>query len=197
MSPAIANAMFWAAAAALVTLNLLLLLTIFSKSFKLWPTPGKGSWQQFVFWPLFRGGLGLTLACGALTLLEGPWPHWPLIAIGAPMAAIGLGFTIYGYLNLGLENTYGSDDGLVTTGLYRYSRNPQYVASIVGFAGLALMGGSPALAMLCGLAVLVYMLLPFAEEPWLARIYGDAYHRYRASTPRFLSVSKFRPDHPN
>jgi protein-S-isoprenylcysteine O-methyltransferase Ste14 len=113
------------------------------------------------------------------------------------MAILGLGLTIYGYLNLGLDNTYGSDDGLVTTGLYRYSRNPQYVASIIGFAGLALMGGSPALAMLCGLAVLVYALLPFAEEPWLARIYGDAYDRYRASTPRFLSLSKFRPDQAN
>jgi hypothetical protein len=43
------------------------------------------------------------------------------------------GVAIYAYFTLAIENTYGADDGLVTTGLYRDSRNPQFVASIAGF----------------------------------------------------------------
>jgi protein-S-isoprenylcysteine O-methyltransferase Ste14 len=53
--------------------------------------------------------------------------------IGAVVALSALAVTIYAYFALCIENTYGADDGLVTTGLYRDSRNPQYVASIAGF----------------------------------------------------------------
>jgi protein-S-isoprenylcysteine O-methyltransferase Ste14 len=103
---------------------------------------------------------------------------------------VALAFTIYGYFDLGIENTYGADDSLVTTGLYRYSRNPQYLASIAGFLGLAIAVGTIEMVLLSGLAIGVYMLLPIAEEPWLARHYGESYAAYRRRTPRFLSISK-------
>jgi protein-S-isoprenylcysteine O-methyltransferase Ste14 len=107
-----------------------------------------------------------------------------------PLALAGLGFTVYGYFDLGLENTYSSDDGLVTSGLYRYSRNPQYVASILAFLGLGLAAASADVALLCAFAIGVYVLLPLAEEPWLERTYGASYRRYKQRTPRFLSVAK-------
>ncbi len=177
---------FDVAFAALVTLNVLLLLTVFSSSIKLWPTPSTKSWQHYTFWPLFRGGLGLTLLYAILTA------HWPQdgevlrFAIGLLCVVVGCGFTIYGYFDLGIENTYGADEGLVTNGLYRYSRNPQYVASILGFFGTALANGEVHTAILCGLAILVYVIMPFTEEPWLQRAYGDAYLAYKERTPRFL-----------
>lgn len=182
-------AIFGAAFAALAVLNVLLLATVFTDSFKLWPTPGKGSWQNFTFWPLFRGGLGLTLLLGVWQFAAAP--SYGLEAlIGVPLGLMALAFTIYGYYDLGIENTYGGDDSLVTTGLYRYSRNPQYVASIIGFLGLALAVGTVETVVLCALAIGVYSLLPFAEEPWLARLYGDSYESYKLQTPRFLSLSK-------
>ena len=63
---------FDVAFAALATLNALLVLTVLSSSIKLWPTPSAKSWQHYTFWPLFRGGLGLTLLYAILTA------HWPL-----------------------------------------------------------------------------------------------------------------------
>jgi protein-S-isoprenylcysteine O-methyltransferase Ste14 len=99
---------------------------------------------------------------------------------------VGFGFTIYGYFHLGIENTYGADEGLVTNGLYRYSRNPQYVASILGFFGTALANGETSALILCGLAILVYVIMPYTEEPWLQRAYGEVYLAYKARTPRFL-----------
>jgi protein-S-isoprenylcysteine O-methyltransferase Ste14 len=177
---------FDVAFAALATLNALLVLTILSNSIKLWPTPSPKSWQHYTFWPLFRGGLGLTLLYAILTA------HWPFedealrFAVGMICVAVGFGFTIHGYFALGIENTYGADEGLVTNGLYRYSRNPQYVASILGFFGAGLANGEIRTAVLCGLAILVYVIMPYTEEPWLQRAYGDVYRAYKARTPRFL-----------
>ena len=177
---------FDVAFAALVVLNVLLLLTVFSSSIKLWPTPSSKSWQHFTFWPLFRGGLGLTLVYAILTA------HLPQdgealrFLVGMISVVIGFGFTIYGYFDLGIENTYGADEGLVTNGLYRYSRNPQYVASILGFFGTALANDEIDTGALCALAILVYVIMPYTEEPWLQQAYGDVYRAYKERTPRFL-----------
>ncbi len=177
---------FTVALTALAVLNVLLLATVTSSSFKLWPTPSTKSWQHYTFWPLFRGGLGLTILFCVLTV------HWPesgdglRFVIGLICAAIGLGFTVYGYFDLGIENTYGADEGLITNGLYRYSRNPQYVASILGFCGGALANGSIDAIILCALAMLVYVIMPYTEEPWLQQAYGDVYLDYKSRTPRFL-----------
>ena len=76
---------------------------------------------------------------------------------------------------------------LVVGGLYRYSRNPMYVA-----ASLILLGWA---ASFWSLALLVYgvawmawfhLRVVFGEEPWLARLHGEAYERYRAAVPRWL-----------
>ena len=185
---AILAAIFLVGFAALAVLNILLLLTAFTDVLKLWPTPRKGSWQSYTFWPLFRAGLGLTILLGIVRYAIAPSHAWE--TAGVPLALAGLGFTVYGYFDLGIENTYGRDDGLVTSGLYRYSRNPQYVASMLAFLGLGLAAASVDVALLCALAIGVYVLLPLTEEPWLARTYGASYERYRQRTPRFLSLAK-------
>lgn len=176
-----------AAFCALVLLNLLLLLTVFTDTLKLWPTPHKNSWQSYTFWPLFRTGLGLTIMLGIWQFATAS-SHGVETLIGLPIALAWLAITIYGYFDLGIENTYGADEGLITSGLYSYSRNPQYVASILGFAGLAIAVSTPAITLLCTLAICVYSLLPFAEEPWLTDAYGDKYKDYKRRTPRFFNV---------
>ena len=182
----------WPGARTLALLNVLLLLTIFSRRIKLWPAPHNGCWQSYVFWPLFRGGLGLTLLAGALAFAARQDVSYGFWLAGLPMLLAGAGFLIYGFVNLGIEQTYCGEKGLVTGGLYRYSRNPQYVASIVAFTGLAIAAHSPALLALCALAALVYVLMPYAEEPWLLAAYGDAYRKYQAATPRFIGMQPLR-----
>ncbi len=39
-----------------------------------------------------------------------------------------------------------------------------------------------------GLGLVILIMAPFAEEPWLEETYGEAYRRYRARTPRFLFI---------
>lgn len=174
---------------ALGALSVLLALTAFTTVLTLWPTPHRGSWQSYVFWPLFRGGLGGTMLLGVWQFAGAP-SHGLEAAVGVPFALAALAVTVYAYFALGIENTYGADQGLVTTGLYRLSRNPQYVASIAGFAGLALAVATPEIVALSTLAITVYVLMPYAEEPWLARAYGERYSAYARTTPRFLSLTK-------
>ncbi len=93
-----------------------------------------------------------------------------------------------GYFNLGLGNTYCGSDGLVTGGLYRFSRNPQYTASIVGLIGLSL-GANSALTIAMALVMIATnVLMALVEEEWLKQLYGVPYRDYCRETARFLDM---------
>lgn len=175
------------------TLSVLLWRTLTSDTFRLWPTTDRDSWQHFSFWTLFRVGLGAVILTTILDWGSFPYPHWSYYVLGVPLMLAGFGTNFYGYTNLGVENTYGEKKGLVTTGLYRFSRNPQYVATIAGFIGLALVSNSTLSYLAAPLVVLVYALLAHVEEPWLRKAYGEAYDRYAETTPRFLSIDLILP----
>ena len=76
---------------------------------------------------------------------------------------------------------------LVTTGLFRYSRNPMYVGLTAIQLGVAL-----ALNSLLGLLLLIPTLLVMhfgvilREEAYLERTFGDEYKSYRKSVRRWL-----------
>jgi protein-S-isoprenylcysteine O-methyltransferase Ste14 len=75
----------------------------------------------------------------------------------------------------------------VVTGLYRYVRNPMYVAVVVIILGQALLLGDGRLLwygvlfwLACHAFVVGY------EEPTLKRTFGAQYEAYRASVPRWI-----------
>ena len=76
---------------------------------------------------------------------------------------------------------------LVTSGPYRRSRNPMYVAVVLILAGWAVGFQSRALA---GYAIVVavafHLRVVFGEEPWLARTHGDGWPRYKKQVRRWL-----------
>jgi protein-S-isoprenylcysteine O-methyltransferase Ste14 len=75
----------------------------------------------------------------------------------------------------------------VRTGLYRYSRNPMYVAVIVVLSGWALTWPSARLWIYAaGVAVLFHLRILLGEEPWLAETFGDEWIVYKRSVPRWL-----------
>ena len=76
---------------------------------------------------------------------------------------------------------------LVVTGLYRFSRNPMYIAVLLVLTGWALMFHSRALAIYAVVVGLAFHLrVVFGEEPWLARTFGDEWVRYKAQVPRWF-----------
>jgi protein-S-isoprenylcysteine O-methyltransferase Ste14 len=75
---------------------------------------------------------------------------------------------------------------LVTSGLYRWMRNPQYVGVIATVAGQGLRWNSrPVLAYAGYLAVAFHTWVRVYEEPRLHERFGTAYGRYTASVPRW------------
>ncbi len=76
---------------------------------------------------------------------------------------------------------------LVVVGLYRYSRNPMYVAVAVILLGWAVTFRSASL-LLYALAVMVafHLRVVFGEEPWLARTHGALWQQYTRRVRRWL-----------
>lgn len=76
---------------------------------------------------------------------------------------------------------------LVRVGLYRYSRNPMYVAVLVVLAGWAFGFASRGhWIYAAAIAVAFHLRVVFFEEPWLARTHGDAWREYASRVPRWL-----------
>ena len=166
----------------------LLLVTLVRPSLRIWPTPGVGSWQSYAFWPLFRALNVLCFVVAGLTFQSNSFtsPQWlRIVAIGLLVAAVA--FFISSFLWLGRSNSYGAQGGLVTSGIYRWTRNPQNTTLIVVYACLALAAHNAPTYVLCLGMVAVYVLMIFAEEPWLAAAYGDDYRSYCERVPRFFN----------
>ena len=171
-----------------VILDLLLLRTLLAPPFRIWPTPEPGSWQSLTFWGLFRGSWLATFVIAALDWNAVPLLDWTRYIVALPLGLAGLFITVRGYFNLGLGNTYCGADGLVTGGLYRFSRNPQYTASIVGLIGLSLGANSVLTIAMSTVLFSAYLLMALVEEDWLKQFYGAPYRDYCRETARFLDV---------
>jgi protein-S-isoprenylcysteine O-methyltransferase Ste14 len=87
---------------------------------------------------------------------------------------------------------------LVIGGLYRYVRNPMYIAVALTILGQAMVLGRPVLllyALVFGVAVGSFVYL--YEQPTLTRQFGAEYEAYRDAVPAWLPRRRpWRPDGP-
>lgn len=76
---------------------------------------------------------------------------------------------------------------LITVGLYRYTRNPMYLAVILMLLGWAAAFVSTSLLLYAvAIAFVFHLRVRLGEEPWLAREYGDVWIFYARRVPRWL-----------
>ncbi len=76
---------------------------------------------------------------------------------------------------------------LVTSGVYRVSRNPAYLGLVFVYAGIALIGRSSAsLALLPIVIALVWFQVIRREESYLLSVFGEEYTRYSREVRRWL-----------
>jgi protein-S-isoprenylcysteine O-methyltransferase Ste14 len=179
--------LFTIGAAVAAVLLCLLILTLLFRPLRIWPTPGSGSWQGYVFWPLFRS---LNVLCFAVALADNAnylgLPSW-LRILASVLLAGSIALFTYSFRVLGRDNSYCAQDGLVSQGIYRWTRNPQNAMLIVVYGCLALAADSGRAYLLCAAMMAVYALMVLAEEPWLEAAYGASYHRYCSRVPRFFN----------
>lgn len=103
-----------------------------------------------------------------------------------------MAFSLSALFELGWMESSGREGDLRTDGIYEYTRNPQSVGFVTFIVGTILAVNSRKLAVHGFLTALVYVLFPFAEEPWLREHYGDEYKSYCERTPRFVSWKSVR-----
>jgi protein-S-isoprenylcysteine O-methyltransferase Ste14 len=122
--------------------------------------------------------------------LEDPFPGWvALRVVGAVLVVLGAAVVLESFARFALEGIgtpapVAPTEHLVVGGLYRYVRNPIYVADAVIIVGQALLFGR--LWLLLYAAAFLAVTAAFVhwyEEPTLRRQFGAEYEAYRRAVP--------------
>jgi len=125
--------------------------------------------------------------------LEEPLPGWVVFrVIGAVPIVLGAGVVIESFARFALEGLgtpapLAPTQHLVVRGLFRYVRNPIYIADTAIIAGQSLLLGRLWL-LLYAVAFLIVTaaFVRWYEEPTLSRQFGDEYEAYRRAVPGWL-----------
>ncbi len=106
-----------------------------------------------------------------------------LLVLGGLAAAIAC-FARFVNEGRGTPAPVAPTETLVVGGLYRYVRNPMYVAVASMIGGQALLFRSEGTALwLLGFLAAVVAFVKGYEEPQLRRQFGDTYEEYRRAVP--------------
>ena len=119
----------------------------------------------------------------------GDAPPWPLRVVGLALIAVGgvvllMAFVRFVTEGRGTPAPVAPTQRLVVGGLYRYVRNPMYLAVLAIVLGQAIVLWRPILfgyAALVGLAFVSFVT--GYEEPTLRQAYGEEYEAYRRAVP--------------
>lgn len=108
-------------------------------------------------------------------------PTW-LLWTGVACYLLGLGLCAASLVSF----SHPDRDGLNTRGLYRFSRNPIYLAYFLCFVGMAALTQSPALLGLTAVFQCCAHWIILAEERWCAQRFGARYVAYCRRVRRYL-----------
>jgi protein-S-isoprenylcysteine O-methyltransferase Ste14 len=113
-----------------------------------------------------------------------------LFPLALVLVTLGLLLVLLSMPFLG-QRSFGREVGsLRTTGLYRYSRNPQLVGGFLFIAGYAMLWPSWKGVLWASLWLVIAQLMVRGEEAHLERVFGDEYRDYCTRTPRYLGLPR-------
>jgi protein-S-isoprenylcysteine O-methyltransferase Ste14 len=116
-------------------------------------------------------------------------PPLALQLVGGFLTACGAAVLVHAFARfvregLGTPAPIAPTEHLVVGGLYRYVRNPMYLAVLSAIVGQALLLGQPVLLVYGGfMAVAFVSFVKLYEEPTLTDTFGAEYDAYRAAVP--------------
>lgn len=137
----------------------------------------------------------VTWAFGIYYPIEHVWGHtlYPYIGVtgmwvGLFLNIIGIAFVILGWS--GIHKEYWSKESgegkLVTTGIYRFIRHPQYAGFLLITLGLVVHWATIPLLVMWPILVILYYRLAKKEEAALEEEFGERYLEYKRKVPMFL-----------
>jgi protein-S-isoprenylcysteine O-methyltransferase Ste14 len=144
---------------------------------------------------IVRPPLIYAAALAAMLVLRWLWPLpilggaalWP----GLALVALGVGILIWGRRTLvaGGTNVDPSlpSTAVITSGPYRFSRNPLYGGLAVVYLGLTLAFDAWwGIVLLALVLIVMHLGVIQREERYLERKFGDGYRHYRSAVRRYL-----------
>ena len=145
------------------------------------PSTAAAMWAAYAAHTAFTGW--------ALTrrLVRLPIPPGSARVAGAVLVAAGSGVCVAGMGRFaGVEEVTGTrNQRLLSTGIYRYSRNPQYLGFVVALTGGGVARRSGAGLMSAVALATVYSTWVPVEEQHLTRLHGQPYIEYTRRTHRW------------
>jgi len=126
------------------------------------------------------------------------WPHLPslpgnltLKLFFLVMLILGLAILTIAWFGLGTRRSFGQDKNkLNTSGIYKYSRNPQLVGYGIILLGFALLFISwYSFSWLVQYIIISYFMIR-SEEEFLNLTYGEEYEKYCSAVPRVIKIFK-------
>jgi protein-S-isoprenylcysteine O-methyltransferase Ste14 len=134
-----------------------------------------------------------------LSSLYGVWlmPINQMVALirGSVLLGVGVLTMLIGMIQFrSLRKISGLETSeLVTTGIYQWSRNPQFFGWFLGLLGVSLIGRSVFAFLLTIVAIVFcHYYITRIEEPYLERVFKKKYLSYKSRVPRYIGVPKKR-----
>ena len=144
--------------------------------------------------PVVAAFVGLLMWVDTRIFDGGALSGWGYDVAGVVVAVGGLSFAMWGLREFGRARTtfdphrLDETSALVTSGAYRFSRNPMYVGLAALLAGFGLVLGE-VLALVFGVLLFVVLLTVLQirpEERMLSAKFGAEYETYRSRVRRWL-----------
>jgi protein-S-isoprenylcysteine O-methyltransferase Ste14 len=98
----------------------------------------------------------------------------------------GMVFIIVGVLNFATS----PKDKVITTGLYRFSRNPVYMGMLLMQIGVGIACSSWLYLLLTVMLMILLNAILSSEERYCLYRYGDDYRKYKKRTSRWIGIPK-------
>lgn len=116
---------------------------------------------------------------------------WVVVPIAGIAITVGAAFLLHAFalfaLHRGTPAPIAPTQTLVVSGVYRFVRNPMYLAVLAIILGQALLCGSWGLVAYAAIAfAAVFGFVKGYEEPTLTRTYGEQYLDYRRNVRGWL-----------
>jgi len=133
-------------------------------------------------------GKPFSLLCFALIILSPIKINTPLFWVGTGIYILGcviMFIALFVYRNTPVGQP-------VQSGIYQYSRNPQWVGLALVSVGTCVACGNGLALLLIGFGILLYHFRILGEESACLKAYGKSYMNYMVSVPRYLGLVKKR-----
>jgi protein-S-isoprenylcysteine O-methyltransferase Ste14 len=162
-------------------------------------------------WPIFRYDIKAMLTKGSASPSYNKTEKiinnigiiiWPILFVysiflplplGTPLLYVGITLFVVGLIIFevaGIPWAKTAIDKPITTGLYRYSRHPIYLAVFVQYIGIGIVSASGLFLLLIILSIILSILIAPAEERFCLTKYGNTYRKYMNKTPRWIGIPK-------